>query len=138
MICTCTLVTSGTASIGNVSAARAPSNTKSSVSTKTMARLARRPADEGAKRGTSLVLRERALEHDALEREDAVRHYLFASRSRPAPPHLAERFLASVTSCSSNSRGDSRTNTTDFSPIWVTLDCETTSLGSVAVPPSEI
>src|SRR5262245_31592689 len=69
---TCTLVTSGTASIGRSIAERTPTITSRVVARRTMARLRSDHATSALRNLTSLLLAERSFENRALEREDAV------------------------------------------------------------------
>src|SRR3954452_6328638 len=95
---TWTLVTSGTASIGNSRAERTPATTNSSVAAITIARWRRDQATTLVSSTISLLLfAEGALEDGALEGEDAVDHHplavaqptqdLDASRRSPAQRH---------------------------------------------------
>src|SRR5262249_53366011 len=78
MTWTCTLVRSGTASIGSLRAACTPKSTSSNVATSTMGRLRNDQPMMAERARTSVLLAEGALEHGALEREDAVDDHLLA------------------------------------------------------------
>src|SRR6185295_10458872 len=66
---TCTLVTSGTASMGRTRAERTPTITSNPVAIRTSARLASDQATTRLSRTTSVLLAERALQDGALQRE---------------------------------------------------------------------
>src|SRR5262245_26476001 len=102
MIWTCTLVISGTASMGRLRAAFSPNSRNKSVATSTTGRLR---SDQSTKRERSamslLVFGEGGLEHGALEREHAVHHHLFALLQPShhldlAPGRLAQRELVQL------------------------------------------
>src|SRR5262245_9316554 len=72
MIWTCTLVTSGTASIGRLKMARTPTAMKRSVATRTTARWRSDQATTRVRKITSFLLAEGALQDGALQSEHAV------------------------------------------------------------------
>src|SRR5690349_4802364 len=69
---TCTLVTSGTASIGSFAAERIPTTTNSSVATSTIMRFLRDHSTTAERKAISVLLSDGALEHEALQREDPI------------------------------------------------------------------
>src|SRR5512140_2016635 len=72
MICTCRLVTSGTASMGRRKAAPTPRTISNSVARRTIGRFRNDQRTMAERKCMSLLLAEGALQHGALEREDAV------------------------------------------------------------------
>src|SRR4051812_32769634 len=78
MICTWTLVMSGTASMGRSTAERTPTMIRRAVARRTIARWRSDQATMRPRKITSLLLAEGALQDRALEREDAVDNHLLA------------------------------------------------------------
>src|SRR5678809_1126393 len=76
--CTCTFVTSGTASIGKSIVEVIPTVTRSAVARRTIARCRSDHATTAVRRPTSFLLAEGALQDRALERERAVDDHLLA------------------------------------------------------------
>src|SRR5262245_38021327 len=74
---TWTLVTSGTASMGSLNAARMPATTKNKVAPRTMIRFRSDHATSAERSAISLLLGDGALEHEALQGEGAVHHHVF-------------------------------------------------------------
>src|SRR6188472_315319 len=88
---TCTLVTSGTASIGRSAADRIPTITRSAVAISTTARWRSDQATMRPRRITSLSFAEAALQDRALDAEHAVDHDLFTRAQAAEDLHAARR-----------------------------------------------
>src|SRR6187401_3481894 len=94
--CTCTLVMSGTASMGSRTAEVTPSAINSRQATSTTGRLASDQRTTEESQLISFLLGERAAQHAALQREDAVDHHGFALAQTREHADSAQAGLAEV------------------------------------------